>query len=160
MTITHGQGAGRALVSLRYAAILLLVAAVPFAAAEGRFVSRLALASGQTVVIAEVDFEARSIGSFSVRLYEAAAAADATTFFLAGLILPRDGVVESVTPADVNGDGREDVVVVTRSVGTGSYLGAHAIAVGSEELQELISMDGLAPDTDPVSALQEAWRAR
>ncbi len=142
----------------RLAAVLLFAAAAPFAAAEGRFVSRLSLSSGQTIVVAEGDFEARSIGSLSVRLYEAAAAADATTFFLAGLVLPRDGVVESVMPADIDGDGREDVVVVTRSVGTGSYQAAHAIAVEDKKLRRLLSVDGLAPGTDPISALQHAWR--
>ena len=35
----------------------------------GHFVHKLALATGQTAVVAEGDFEARSIGSYSVRIY-------------------------------------------------------------------------------------------
>ena len=35
----------------------------------GYFVEKLALPSGQTAVVAEGDFEARSIGSYSVRIY-------------------------------------------------------------------------------------------
>ena len=71
---------------IRILAILLLLSAAVSAAAEERFVAKLQLPTGQTVVVAEGDFEARSIGSFSVRLYQAAEAADATTFFVAGLV--------------------------------------------------------------------------
>jgi hypothetical protein len=53
--------------------------------------------------VTEGDFEARSIGSFSVRLYEAVVAPDDTTFFISGLIHARDGVIEKVILADVDG---------------------------------------------------------
>ena len=53
---------------IRILAILLLLSTAVSAAAEERFVAKLQLPTGQTVVVAEGDFEARSIGSFSVRL--------------------------------------------------------------------------------------------
>ena len=53
-------------------AVLMFLAAAAHAVAQDRFIAKLALPTGQTVVVAEGEFEARSIGSFSVRLYDAA----------------------------------------------------------------------------------------
>ena len=139
-----------------YAAIGFLLAASAQAADAERFVSTLTLPTGQTVVVAEGDLEARSVGSFSVRLYEADTPQNATTFFAAGTIRPRDGVVESVVLADVDGDRRPELVVIVRSVGTGGYLSAHAFAVTANELAFLAAVDDLAADADPVEALTRA----
>jgi Periplasmic lysozyme inhibitor of I-type lysozyme len=137
-------------------AMVLLLAASVQAAAQDRFVSKLTLPTGKTVVVAEGDFEARSIGSFSVRLYEAAAAPDEATFFISGLVRARDGVVEKVMLADINGDQQQEIVVTVRSVGTGSYLSAHAFAVAKDKLVFLAEVEGLAANADPVAALREA----
>lgn len=131
----------------------LLPVALPAAGAE-RYVAQVKLPSGQTVVVAEGDLEARSVGSFSVRLYDTAAAGEATTFFLAGLVLARDGTVENVLLADVDGDRKPEILVTVRSVGTGGYLSAHAFAVDDSQLTLLSSVEGLAPQTDPVAALR------
>ncbi len=106
------------------------------------------------MVVAEGDYEARSIGSFSVRLYEAAADPDETTFFISGLIRARDGVVEKVISADINGDEQQDVVVVVRTVGTGNYQSAYAFAIVSDEVVFCTAVEGLAPDIDIVAALR------
>ena len=124
------------------------------AVAQDRFVSKLKLPTGQTVVVAEGDFEARSIGSFSIKLYDVASAPDETTFFLSGLVRPRDGVVEKAILADVAGDQHPEAIVVVRSVGTGSYLSAHAFAIAKDELVLRGAIEGLAPDADPVAALR------
>lgn len=125
------------------------------AAAQDRFVSRLKHPTGKTVVVAEGDFEARSVGSFSVRLYDAAAASDETTFFTSGLVRARDGVIEKAILADVDGDQQQEIIVVVRSAGTGSYLSAHAFAVAKDELVFRAVVEGLAADADPVSALRK-----
>ncbi len=70
-------------------ALLVAAAAGPMsqpvpAAAQDRFLARLKLPTGQTVVVAEGDDAARSISSFSVRLHRAAPAQDQTAFFPAG----------------------------------------------------------------------------
>lgn len=78
-------------------ALALLLSASVSALGADRFVAKLQLPTGQIVVIAEGDFEARSIGSFSVRLYQAAAPPDETTFFVTGLIRARDGVLEKAS---------------------------------------------------------------
>ena len=86
--------------------IVLLLAAPIGVKAQDHLTSKLTTQSGQTLVLAEGEDEARSIGSFSVRLCEAAAASDETTFFVAGLIRARDGIVEKAILADIDGDKR------------------------------------------------------
>ncbi len=135
--------------------VLLLSASIP-AMAEDRFVSRLQLPAGQTVVVAEGDFEARSIGSFSLRLYEAAAAPNETTFFISGLIHPRDGVLEKVILADIDDDQQPEIIVIARSAGTGSYLSAYAFEFAKDKLVFRTAVEGLAPDEDAVTALRNA----
>ena len=137
-------------------AVVLLLTASVHAAPQDRVVSKLTHPSGKTVVVAEGDYEARSVGSFSVRLYDAAAAPDETTFFRSGLIRARDGVVEKVILADIDGDRHQEVVVVVRSVGTGNYLSAHAFSVGKSNLTFRASVEGLAADADPVEALRKS----
>ena len=137
-------------------AVVLLLTASVHAAAQDRSISKLTLPSGRTVVVAEGDYEARSVGSFSVRLYDAAGAPDETTFFTSGLIRARDGVVEKAILADVDGDRQQEVVVVVRSVGTGSYLSAHAFSVAKDKLDFRAAVEGLAADADPVAALRKS----
>jgi hypothetical protein len=136
--------------------MVLLLAASVHASAQDRFVSKLTHPTGTTVVVAEGDFEARSIGSFSVRLYEAAAAPDETTFFTSGLVRARDGVIEKVVLADVDGDQQQEIVVIARSVGTGNYLSAHAFAVAKDKLIFRAVVEGLAANADPVAALRKS----
>jgi hypothetical protein len=136
--------------------MVLLLATPVHAAEQDRFVSKLTHPTGKTVVVAEGDFEARSIGSFSVRLYEAAAAPDETTFFTSGLVRARDGVIEKVILADVDGDQQQEIVVVVRSVGTGNYLSAQAFAVAKDRLVFRAVVEGLAADADPVAALRKS----
>jgi hypothetical protein len=137
-------------------AMVLLLMTSAHAAAQDRFLSKLTLPSGKTVVVAEGDFEARSIGSFSIRLYEAAPAPDETTFFTSGLIRARDGVLEKVMVADIDGDQQQEIVVTVRSVGTGSYLSAHAFAVARGKLVFVAAAEGLAASADPVAALRKS----
>ena len=137
-------------------ALAMLVFAASSAAAAGRFVTKLSLPSGQTVVVSEGEFEARSIGSFSVRLYQAAAPENETTFFTSGLVSARDGVVEKVMLVDINGDQLAEVIVIVRSVGTGSYLSAHAFSVNLDQTIVLLSsIEGLQSTADPVAALRK-----
>jgi hypothetical protein len=137
-------------------AIVLFLTTSVHTTAQDRFVTKVALPSGETAVVAEGDFEARSIGSFSVRLYEAAAAPDETTFFTSGMIRSRDGAVDKVVLADVDGDQQQEIVVIVRSVGTGSYLTAHAFGTADGKLILRAAVEGLAADA--VAALRESRR--
>jgi len=136
---------------------LALVASGTLHAAESeRFVTNIKLPSGQTAVVAEGDFEARSIGSFSVRLYDAAPPGDETTFFRAGQVRARDGTIEEVVLADVVGNQRPEIVVIVRSAGTGGYLSAHAFAIDNQRLTFRAVVKGLPADADPIAALRKS----
>lgn len=126
------------------------------AQSQERFVSKLALPKGGTIVVAEGDFEARSTGSFSIRLYDAAELPDETTFFSSGLIRARDGVVEKVIMGNINRDPEQEVIVTVRSAGTGSYLSAHAFSAAKGKLSFITMVEGLAADADPIAALRKA----
>lgn len=139
-------------------AMVLFIPALLTASEPSRFVTKLKLSSGQTAVISEGDFEARSIGSFSVRLYDAAAAGDETTFFSAGLVHARDGFIEAVLLDDIDDDQHPEIIVTARSVGTGDYLSAYAIAFGRRSLVVRTVEEGLPATADPVTALKESVR--
>lgn len=139
---------------------LLISAIVLHAAEAARFVQKVKLPSGQTVVVAEGDLEPRSIGSYSVRLYSGENLQFATDNFLAGVIHERDGFIEKIVLADLDGDGREEFVVIVRSAGTGSFLSAHAFAIGVKNLSLRASVTGLARDADAISALKKAQKKR
>ena len=135
----------------------LLASATLHAAESDRFITKVKLPSGQTAVVAEGDFEARSIGSFSVRLYEAAPSGDETTFFTAGLIRARDGSIETVLLADVDGNKRPEIIVNVRSVGTGSYLSAQPFGNPSARGSDRTAQPPSQPDS-PQAALAGALR--
>lgn len=143
------------------ACVLFTCATVALAGeASERFVQKLALPGQRTAVVAEGDLEARSIGSYSVRVYstEGAQPGDDTTFFSSGLIRARDGVVEKIMLADVDGSGRLSLVVVIRSAGTGGYLSADAFAIGNRSVVLRGSVSGLPANADPVSSLRSSMR--
>jgi hypothetical protein len=123
-----------------------------------RFVKKVKLSSELTAVVAEGDFEARSIGSFSVRLYtsENAQSGDATTFFVAGVIRERDGSIEEVQLADIDGDGKPELIVTVRNVGTGQYLSADAFAFDKKRVWLRATVTDLVKNADPVAALKKS----
>ena len=139
------------------AILLALLSSISLQAAESdRFISKVKLPSGQTAVVAEGDFEARSIGSFSVRLYDAAPPEDETTFFTSGLIRARDGTIEKVFLADIDNDQRPEIIVSVRSAGSGGYLSAHAFAFDKKKLILRTAVEGLPAQADPVATLRKS----
>lgn len=113
----------------------------------------LALPAGQTAVVAEGAGEARSIGSYDIRIYAAGArAGDNTTFFTAGLLRPRQGSLERVWLADL-GAGLS-LIVAIRAAGSGGYLSAEAFQLEGATLALQASVSGLAADADVVMALR------
>ena len=141
-------------------AMALLASGTLNAADSERYITRIRLPSGRTAVIAEGDFEARSIGSFSIRLYDASPPADETTFFRAGIVHPRDGTVEKVMLADVDGDQQPEIIVLVRSTGTGGYLSAQAFAFDKQGLIFRAAVGGLPPDAEPIATLRNSIRKK
>lgn len=120
-----------------------------------RVVRRVALADGGTVVVADGDFEARSIGTYSVRLYRDRDLAD----FQSGTIQRRDGVIDAVRLADLDGSGDEQLVVIVRSVGTGGYLSAQAFSLEDGRVEARSKVADLPKDADPIAAMTKATKS-
>jgi hypothetical protein len=127
---------------------------------NARYMQKISLPSNQTAVVAEGDLEARSIGSYSVRLYasDAAQAADDTTFYQSGILLERDGSIEDVRLADIDGDGRDEIVVIIRSVGSGGYLSAQSLSFANNCIEARTKVTNLPKDADPIAALETSYR--
>ena len=135
----------------------LLASQAAWAAEQSeRYAQHFELPTGEVVVVAEGDFEPRSIGSYSVRLYSGAMPEFPFDDFLDGLVHPRDGVITSVLIEDVSGDERPDILVVIQSAGSGGDLSAHAYGVEQRALTRIASVERLDA-ADPVKALQDQF---
>ena len=119
-----------------------------------RYVHQHKLSTGETAVIAEGDFEPRSMGSYSIRIYSANPDFP-TDVFLCGTIRSRDGSIEKVMIQDINGDKTEEIVVIIRSVGTGEYLSADAFLYQSKQLKVIANVSNLEKSTDPIHTLKK-----
>ena len=117
-----------------------------------RFLHKAKLSTGMTVVVADGDFEPRSIGSYSVRIYGANPKYP-TDDFLSGEIRSRDGYVEKVVIQDINRDDSEEIIVIVRSAGTGGYLSAEAFRYRFDQLKLIISVADLQKHADPIQEL-------
>lgn len=134
---------------------ILFLSVQLYAAGPDRFITKLKLPTGQVIVVAEGDFESRSIGSFSVRLYDAAPVQDETTFFLSGLIHFRDGTIENVLLDDGSDAQNPEIIVIARSVGSGNYLSAYLFTTSKNELFFRSAVEGMPPNADLLAALKE-----
>lgn len=155
---------------LRYNSRLPLVVYVPSdvevrhriwrAQPADRFVQKLTLPGEQTVVVAEGDFEARSLGSYSVRLYSTGKApvnGDAG-FFASGLVRLRNGTLEKVFLENLGPGEAPSLIVTMRSAGTGSYVSADAFRIAGNKVLLHASVAELPADADPVAALKNALK--
>ena len=121
-----------------------------------RFVAKTLLPNRRVAVVAEGDGEARSIGSYSLRVYstETSPSPDDTTFYRAGIIRARDGSIEQVLLAELIPDQPASLVVVIRSAGTGGYQSADAFDLSGDSIRLRASVAGLKAEADPLRALQ------
>lgn len=109
----------------------------------------------EVVVVAEGDFEPRSVGSYALRVYGGASTKSPTDDFIGGIIRPRRGTIEAVRFEAVDGDDRLEIVVITRSVGSGGYLSADAFRYKSGSLEWILSISDLDKGADPIQALRD-----
>ena len=142
------------------ALLALTLAAGGVAASEPRFLKKVVVKPGLVAVVAEGDFEARSIGSYSVRAYwnQEAKVGDDTTFFTAGVLRPRDGTIESASMIPTDAGNESWLVIVVRSSGSGGYLSADAFSISEHSVALRASVSGLRADADPVAALERTAR--
>ncbi len=86
-----------------------------------RYIQKVTLPQGGLVVVAEGDFEPRSLGSYSIRLYGADNPESPFDDFRSGLTRARPGgFIEKVLLKDLDGDGAVEVVVLFRGMATRS----------------------------------------
>ena len=143
-------------------ASFLFLSFLPLSAAYGAGLGQKAsheatLSSGALVVIYEGLGEPQSIGSYSLRVYSASSPKYPYDNFIAGIILPRKGVIERVETYDLDKDGGDEIIVVVRNVGTGNYISVTAIKYEGTSLRVLSGLDGLSKDVDPVKYLNSAF---
>lgn len=141
--------------------VALLLAAASLAQASDRFVQKIGLRPGLVAVVAEGDLEARSTGSYSVRVYAdpAAMPENETTFYAAGLLRPRDGFVRSAAPLAIAGRKAPLLLVVVESAGSGSYLSADAFAIDGRSIRVLASVRDLAAGEDAAARIRRRLAA-
>lgn len=123
-----------------------------------RFVKKIQIPdSAEVLVVAEGDFEPRSIGSYALRVYGGASKQFPVDEFFVGLVRPRNGMVEAVKFADIDGDDRPEIVVIIRSVGSGGYLSADAFRYRTRSLEFIGSVSDLGKGADPIRALRDKF---
>lgn len=141
--------------------VLVILLVTPLQASQNeRFLEKIQLPNKMSVVVAEGDLEARSMGSFSLRLYEAASPQDATTFFLSRIIRPRGGELTKISLANINRDKQPELIVEIRSVGTGGYLSAQAFSFADNQAKLCATINDLPPTADPIAALRKNGTCR
>lgn len=121
---------------------------------QNRFIKVVSLPQGGRVVVAEGDYEPRSLGSYSVRFYGADNPEFPFDDYRDGIVKRRpDGFIEKVQTKDIDGDGRAEVIVIFRCVGTGCFVSAEAFGVAGRKLTKVASLEGLRPKADTVKLL-------
>jgi hypothetical protein len=124
-----------------------------------RFVKKFQIpGSPEVVVVAEGDYEPRSIGSYALRVYGGSSKKFPTDDFVVGLVRPRSGTVQAVKFEDIDSDGNPEVVVIIRSVGTGGHLSADAFGYRTGSLKLVASVSDLDKKADPVKALRGKFK--
>ncbi|MCG8531276.1 MAG: PliI family lysozyme inhibitor of I-type lysozyme [Desulfovibrionales bacterium] len=122
--------------------------------ASHRFIKIIPLPSGQTLVVAEGEFEPRSVGSFSIRLYHPSATdLDRTSFLVNGFIGEREGSLERVILERDKAGALSRIIVQVRSAGSGGYLSGAAYGLAQGRLVFLAQVQGLPPTADLPRAL-------
>jgi hypothetical protein len=139
------------------ALIILFLTSLSAMADEGnRFIKSFRVSTNLCLIVSEGEKEWRSQGSYTVRLNEwvddKRLPAGA---FISGLVRPRDGILEKVFFIDVDGDGKKDVIVTIRIVGTGAYQSADAFKIQGQDLTFLAHVQDLLPTANVVTALKK-----
>jgi hypothetical protein len=111
-------------------------------------------------IVTEGAGEPRSTGSYALRVYADTEGGGRLDGFVAGVVRPRDGVVEAIRFADLDRDGAIDLVVTVRSAGTGGYLSADAFRLRDGVPRLAATVDGLPKDEDPFGALAASMKPR
>lgn len=140
--------------------LVLLAALASGAGANLRFAKKFQIpGSSAVVVVAEGDFEPRSVGSYTLRVYGGRSEKFPTDDFIAGVVRPRNGAIEAVRFDDVDGDDKPEIVVTIRTVGAGGYISADAFRYQNGSLEFTASVWDLDKKADPIQVLRGKFNA-
>jgi hypothetical protein len=123
-------------------------------AIQDAFSASIQLNDSTYLVVEESSDEPKSIGSYSIRLYDLTTPDFPTDNFVSGIVRSRDGTIQSIEKSDINKDGEEDLVVVIRSAGSGGYLQAEAFQCIEGKVGLIASVLGLDPKADYLEKLK------
>ncbi|HEY7220268.1 MAG TPA: PliI family lysozyme inhibitor of I-type lysozyme [Candidatus Binatia bacterium] len=139
---------------------MVIAAKIVFAAErDHRFVEIFQFPTApEFAVVAEGDFEPRSVGSYTLRVYGGSSEKFPLDDFIVGLVRPRSGIVEAVRFDDVDGDDKPEIAVVLRAVGSGGYVSADAFRYRSRSLEFIGSVSDLDKRADAIQALRDKFR--
>lgn len=148
------------IIAISVSAILLFIALAHGSEGSLRFVKKFQIPNAaEVIVVAEGDFEPRSVGSYALRVYGGSSKKFPTDDFVVGLVRPRNGTIEALRFADLDGDGRPEIVVIIRSVGSGGYLSADAFRYRTKSLEFIGSVSDLDKGADPIRAMRDKIKA-
>jgi Periplasmic lysozyme inhibitor of I-type lysozyme len=141
--------------------VLVFLTSLSVMAEDNRFIKSFHVSTNLCLVISEGEKEWRSQGSYTIRLHDWVDDKKLPAgAFYSGLVRPRDGTLENVFFIDVDGDGKKDVIVTIRVVGTGAYLSADAFKIQGQELTFLAHVQDLLPTANVVTALKKQIAAK
>jgi hypothetical protein len=140
--------------------VFLLAGFANGAERNSRFVKKLQVPrSSEIVVVTEGEFEPRSIGSYTLKIYGGGSKQFPTDDFIAGVVRARNGTIEAVRFDDIDGDNRPEIVVIIRSAGSGGYLSAEAFRYRARSLELVISVADLDKRADPIQAMRDKFKS-
>lgn len=125
----------------RFALILLGLISLT-AAAQDRFNQRKTLEDGRLLVIQESAMEPSSSGSYTVKLYANDNPQSPYDEFIAGIICKREGILKSFILNDLDGDGTEEIIIVTQNGRSHGHLSANALKISHDTLVKAASVSG------------------
>jgi len=146
-------------VLLLLGSLLMACESDDFAQVELNSEKFLVWGEGVSVVVEEGRGEPKSMGSYSVRIYQNSDETNSRDFFITGLIFARDGFFKQADLVDIDDDDQLDLVVVFENAGSGSYLTAHAWRFIDDKLSSIAIVEGLAAGADVNAALKTQIKA-
>ena len=86
--------------------------------------------------------EPSSSGSYTVKLYANDNPQSPYDEFIAGIICKREGILKSFILNDLDGDGTEEIIIVTQNGRSHGHLSANALKISHDTLVKAASVSG------------------
>lgn len=121
--------------------ILIAIAIVHPAEARNGFVLRLP--DNRVAVLSEGDLEPASVGSFSITVFTS----DDLSEFMTGGVFARDGSFLDnmgkpyVSFADITGDGKPELLVLSLTAGSGNYLSVQVLDISDNPVRSVVTFN-------------------